>query len=239
MSKKKNRNFVIFTLRNSYDFNKGAYTDFRWVPSYYTREQLINRIAINKVYSKNEYILDNLSVNMAETSVSKEEVRNKLLDITTLRYKPLYFIAKVTNGELYRVDVDTLRPLINKKADEIIKDREARRNRYRATRRCESYRFRVDPVPNVHTYHCHRGSYYRHPQINKLLRQSSDVEYKEFIKGDERKENMPTWDDRPRHNDKSWKTSYKCRKQWQNHVRKHVSTSFYNRKAYNMEWEKE
>lgn len=239
MSKKKNKNYVLLVFRRSFDISKGAYTDFQWIPSYYTREQLIAKLALNKVYSKDEYILDNLSTNMAETSVNKEEIRDKLLDLKTFRYRPLYFIAKIVEGELYKVNIEPLVPLVNEKADELVQDREARRNRYKAFSRCETYRFRVDPVPNVHKYHCHRGSYYRRPQIGRLLRQSSEIEYKEFIKGDERKENMPTWDDRPRHNDKSWKTSYKCRKQWQKHVRKHVSTSYYNRKAYNMEWEEE
>lgn len=241
MSKKKNKNYVLLTLRRNYDFSKHEYVDFKWNPCYYTREQLISRLAISEIYNKEESILNNLSVDMSETSTDKKEIeiRNRLFDYKTWRYRELYFIAKVVGDEFQRVNVGSLVDSVNKKADEIKKLRNARGLRYRAERRCETYTFRYDPVPNVHKYHCHHGSWYRIPQLGRLMRQSEATEYKEFIKGDERKENLPTWDDRPRHNDKSWKTSYKVRKQWQKHVRKHVDTSYYDRKAYDMEWEQE
>ena len=241
MSKKKNKRYVLFTLERKYDIRLG-YGNFEWWPCYYTREQLISRIAVSKIYSSPEYsILDNLSDDMTEVSTKEIEieVKNKLFNYTRWTYNRLFFIATVDGDEIHKVDIETLMDSVNKKADKIKKLRDSRQAKRKALRKSETYTLRYDPVPNVHKYHCHRGSWYRIPQLGRLMRQSDDTEYKEFVKGDERKENLPSWDDRPRHNDKSWKTSYKCRKQWQKHVRKHVDTSYYDRKAYDMEWEQE
>lgn len=91
-----------------------------------------------------------------------------------------------------------------------------------------NYRFRYEPVPYVH--HHHFGNYYRLPQLGYMRRANCksrvndgldelniEYYYNKCISNKYHWKKMPEWDDKPRHLDRSWKTSYKCRHQWEKH----------------------
>lgn len=80
-----------------------------------------------------------------------------------------------------------------------------------------NYKFRQEPVP--FTGKKYRGKYYRIPKLHNLYKQTSDVEYKDFVRAKRNLNNLPNiyWDDAPlrsRANSKSWKDCSKKRKQW-------------------------
>ena len=81
--------------------------------------------------------------------------------------------------------------------------------------RLGQFEFRRGPVPNICHYRYHRGTYYRIPKLKnvKTANNSCDDETKIFEKSKYRTKNLPVWDDRVRHNNKSWKTQYKVKKQ--------------------------
>lgn len=85
----------------------------------------------------------------------------------------------------------------------------------------------------MHNYNnCHRGSCYIHPSTTKSRRNSiyKDDEHT-FI--DTKAKTLPTvWDEKPRHTDKSWKTSYKIKKQYMKHLDKHIDTMKVDRENY-------
>jgi hypothetical protein len=222
MANKHKKNYILYTLRKGswYDIDKAT----KWRPEYFYKEQLIRHIAIYEVYYANESIINNI-VNSME-NYTLEELCNADMK--------LYYIAKVIGtDEFTKVDINNLLPEIQTEIDKIYLEREQRIKRNTAYKKArESYEFRYDPVPFVHNYNSHHiGDYYRHPHINRIIHSAEYVECKEFRKSKERKENMPTWDDRPRHRDKSWKTSYKVKKQWMKHCRKHVETKSFDKRA--------
>jgi hypothetical protein len=222
MANKHRKNYILYTLR------KGSWIDtdksIKWRPEYLYRDQLIRHIALHEVYYKSESILNNL-VNSMENYTLEE-----LCNADT----KLYYICKlVGTEEIIKVDINTLLPEVMVEVDKIKLEKEQRlKNSLAYVKARDSYEFRYDPVPFVHNYNNHHiGDYYRHPHINRIIHSAEYVEYKEFRKGKERKENMPTWDDRPRHRDRSWKTSYKVEKQWMKHCRKHVETKNFDKRA--------
>ena len=76
----------------------------------------------------------------------------------------------------------------------------------------QTFRYRIDPVPNIRHGGGYRG-YIRHMKTTQELRQNADVEYEEFVRPKRRK--LPTcWDDIPRGLQRSWKKQSKKRKQW-------------------------
>ena len=100
MSSKQNKNYVLYKLSASYYWDRDK-KDYVWYCYPYTRDSLVVRCAqsIGGKYP----ILDNLSVNMKETTPPK-------YDLKDYRYAPLYFIARVDKeGNFYKVNIDALR----------------------------------------------------------------------------------------------------------------------------------
>ena len=217
-----NRNYVLFTLR------KGYYdSHFKWYPTWYTREELISRIARTTKSDGSNDILDNLSEDMSETECKFTYLKSnsRFLD-GYYDYKYIYYIARVKGNAIIRINISSIINEINEKIIIVNKNYEAKRRKYAHERKLKNiYEFRKDPVPGIHNYNnCHRGTFYRYPTTTKSIRDSvyEDEEYK-FI--DTKAKKLPNvYDDIVRHNDKCWKTSYKCRKQWQKHLKKHMDT---------------
>lgn len=198
------RKFIIASLQRRYD---GTY---HWVFTYYTRNELISRIA------RQPDILDHLSKDMSET-----ELKSKLV----------YYIGKIKNKSIIKIDLFKLVDDINLKIELVQKKRDIRRLKYSyKDRQRESYTFRRDPVPYIHNYNnCHRGSYYRIPQLRSQREYNSyndiDIEYQSYIRPKTKIQDLPKWsDDIVRHSDKSWKTSCKVKKQYMKHLDKHIDT---------------
>ncbi len=87
--------------------------------------------------------------------------------------------------------------------------------KYRWSKNYEQYKFRRGPVPGVGgRYHYRRT--FRRPKLIHNIRLITDPEYTEYT----RKTSILSlgeywWDDFPRSLDRCWKSSRKCRKQWQ------------------------
>ena len=229
----KKKKYVIVSFGRYYSYNNGGFKEYQWRATYYTKEQLINRLAINNVYSKpGTSIMDRRVSKLFDKNSISNEAKTLLSNVECDR---IYYIGYLRqDDDICNVSLDSMSAAIKEKETEVRKSLEARRKRAQANKRSESYTFRKDPVPR--TGICYHGyEYYRAPKIHRLMVQSSIPEYKDFRKGNERAENLPTWDDRVRHIDKSWKTSCKIRRQWQKHVRKHVDTINYNKRHFNVD----
>lgn len=91
---------------------------------------------------------------------------------------------------------------------------------YWPVRQIVTYRFRTEPVPGVKK---HRRSWfkcwYKTPRTTQERRWG--YAHKEYVRGRRYGYNLPeAWDDYPRSDTfdkKSWKKSFKCRKQWGKH----------------------
>lgn len=225
----KKLNYVFYTLTRNW--NDGS---FYWYATKYSRCGLIHRIALAEVYSVGNSILNNLSTDMSETTC-EIVVRKYGLD-----WNNKYFIAHIEKGVTKVVDVNSLMYEIIEEIDRINTVRAKKAAARNAERRMSNYEFRRGPVPHIHNYKgC--GKYYRHPATtntkrkNEFIFDDECVEYK-LSRSNYKINNLPTvYDDIVRHYDKSWKTSCKVRKQWQKHIRKHISTIYYNRKTYDIE----
>jgi hypothetical protein len=88
-------------------------------------------------------------------------------------------------------------------------------------RKQKQYHYRKEPVPGVYK-RGHFSTYYRLPKLGNVARQNS--EYAEFEKPKYRSVNLPVWDDRPRHLDRSWKSSCHIKRQYMKHKGKHKDT---------------
>ena len=225
------KNYIIFTLSRCMYFETGA--DYKWYKAYYTREQLIHKLAIN--YGNEQCILNNLSNDMSETSCERKLVKNKYAfgGYYIVEHK-LHFLAKIKNNSIVKLNINNIidevieeNVRLNKKAERRSKRLSAERNRYGI------YEFRKGPVSGIHNYKSwHRGTYYRHPKTTKSKRLNVvGYDCDEYgietavINVDTKIKGLPNvYDDLVRHNDKSWKTSCKVRKQWQKHLNRHVDT---------------
>jgi len=232
MSRK--RNYVLFKLSRRRYGDVGA--DYKWYPSYYSRGGLIHRIALT--YDKDYFILNNMSKDMSETECGTHWVGNKnIFGGGYFREDNLYFLAKIDGNALKTIKADDIIDEVIVEVTRLEIKKNKRSKAREAERRMEnSYEFRRDPVPNVHNYNnCHRGDTYRHPATTKTKRNNFYED--EYVKINSPKiRNLPNvYDDIIRHRDKSWKTSCKIKKQWQKHVRKHVGTLDYNKRAFDAE----
>ena len=85
-----------------------------------------------------------------------------------------------------------------------------RHGRYRSWwyhRNNRVFEFRCDPVPFIHKYHSHKGTYYRHMKTTQERRWSL-AEKDDGVRWRARRNfhNLPNaWDDWARHNEKNWK----------------------------------
>ena len=76
----------------------------------------------------------------------------------------------------------------------------------------DNYEYRKDPVPYTHKYR--GGPYQRGPRTAKIVRMYGNPEYKRFNRGSVTM--VPTWwDDRCRTVQRSWKSQFKFRHQWE------------------------
>lgn len=86
-----------------------------------------------------------------------------------------------------------------------------------------AYKFRQGPVPYSGRWHKY-GAYFRHPKLGMMRRFNCGhgrYGYDEedcFSVNKYKDQHLPCWDDRPRHIDRCWKTSFKIRKQWEKHI---------------------
>lgn len=74
----------------------------------------------------------------------------------------------------------------------------------------ETFRFRCDPVPHIHTYHWHHY-YGSHRWQNR--------KYANEIRPKRRIDTADLWDAPERHIDRCWKSSCKKRHQWEKHIK--------------------
>ena len=165
-----------------------------WRQRFCTKHELLSTLASGFDYSTG--ILNNLVQSPDEVS---GEYKSKK-----------YYLSKQTSNGTVKLNLTELLCELHPYIVNVQKQRErvaiARKQRHWEL---NNYTFRVDPVPNVHK--CN-GRYYRNVHRMSNIRKLTDAEYREFTKP---KDVEPIiWDDRPRFRSKSWKDSYKVRKQW-------------------------
>lgn len=202
MSHKRNKRYIVYNLVTRYRYKVGE-PRFMWAECKYTKHDLMMRIASSIVRGKS--ILDHLTTDLTDISGEYGYV------ITSINGTS---ISKETLAK----DVKPFVTYCREKRERKIKYWDY--NRKSGT----AYTFRCDPVPNVHKRHW--GSYYRIPKLHQVKKQNTvmEDEYKEFNSTKYDYKRLPVWDDRVRCINRSWKSSYKVRKQWQKHERKHVYT---------------
>lgn len=217
------RNYVIFSLSRFYGETKCS-----WKASYYTRSGLISRLALNESY-RGDHILDNLSVDMSETTL-KYKITNDKYFGTRVVDIPIYYIVKLEGNAVKRITKEDVIKEVTEEKERILERRAKAHERYLAKQRIEKYEFRRDPVPGVHKRKYHIGCYYRHPLTRRSIAESIYVD-EDYTFIDTKAKILPTtWDDLARHKDKSWKTSYKVRKPWMKNAKKHKDTVKFNKK---------
>ena len=239
MSHKTVKRYVLYTLKelNQYSYSEGEtivtyttpYIKFGWVPMYFTRERLVDYLAINKYYNiKDDVVLSNLSKDMSEVKPDYKIVRYKDYFSTNVRhikkYIYLYFIGYKTPNGISAVDVNSLETKVENKLKAITTKREMTSRKIEAERRAQQFKFRHGSVVNTGHSNWHRGTYYRVPKLKnvKTLNSSCEEETKQFVKAKYKVKNLPVWDDRVRHNDRSWKTNSKVKRQWMKHLNNHI-----------------
>lgn len=212
------KNYIVLTLEyqrdysihpeDAYKWYSHYYTEKAWRQTVYTRQSLIHRLAISRVYGYTNSIEDNLTV-----SLDTEQTVNS------------HYIAKISVNKVERVDLNSLENDINIEIDRIVKNIERRKKSRYSHYYVSEYTFRYDPVPNVHRSHYHRGSCYRHKKYHHILDEAFS-EYGDYCRKSKKElaRELSDWESRCRHKDKSWKTSYKCRKQWMKNQKKHIDT---------------
>ena len=217
MSHKRNKRYIVYTLVSRYNAKVGE-PKFMWAECKYTKHALMIRIASSII--RGESILDHLTTDLTDMSVEYESLDSNGNRFLTRKYIKKYIITSVTGMNISKESLaKDVKPFVTY----CRKKRERKTKYWNYNRKTgTAYTFRCDPVPNVHK--CHWGSYYRLPKLHQVRKQNSVMEedYKEFNSTKYGYKNLPTWDDRVRCINRSWKSSYKVRKQWQKHVRKHV-----------------
>ena len=85
-------------------------------------------------------------------------------------------------------------------------------------RRYPKHVFRRGPVPG--TGHRHHYHFYRSMNYGRIVRMVNHPDFKEYGRKKPYECMEQVWFDYPvRHYDRSWKSSYKCRKQWQKNLK--------------------
>lgn len=231
MSHKSNdKKYVLFQLKRA-DLYKER---FKWIPTYYNRRGLIHIIALGELGIRDK-IIKYLAHDMSATRCKYIWNDRDYIWSNSTSYIPIYYIGKIGKDGIKTVSINSLQSELDIEIKRIEKERKHRLKKLEARYKVERYVFRRGPVPNIHKRKHHRGSWYRIPQLGRTRRNAENVEYKEFIKASERYKNLPVYDDRTRHIDKSWKTSCKVRKQWEKHIKKHSDTIHYKKRVYDIE----
>lgn len=224
MSRSKKRRYIMYKLCELYKYNKtedtivtykSKYSEYGWVPTRYTREELINDIYYTGNRSE-ERFKKLLSTDMSE----------KLPELYgDCRCK--YAIAFEYSDGIKLIDYDTLEPDI--KAH--IKRIEDRNNKHykevAANKRIRSYTFRNGPVYYTGNSWRHACVWYRIPKLGNVKRNNciKEVELREFNNPKYSIKSLSVRDERKRYKDKSWKYSCKVRKQYMKHARRRVDVS--------------
>ena len=234
--KSNNRKYVLFQLKK-----KGINNEFKWVARYYSRRGLIHRIALGelgdlRIFSPIlKYLASDMSATECKYNWNNIGKDNYYRTICYREYIPIYYIGRLEKESIKPVSIYNMQTELKLEIERLEKERKHRLKKLEARYKVERYEFRRGPVPNIHKHTHHRGSSYRIPQLGRTRRNAENVEYKEFIKASERYKNLPIYDDRPRHTDKSWKTSCKVRKQWEKHIKKHSDTIKNEKRVYDIE----
>lgn len=211
------KNYILFKLRKWYD---SGVTE--WRPFYYTRERLIHEIA---TYPD---ILNHLSTDMSEKTVSYHVVENDSCVFGYyVSYNSMYYLAKVKQNRFIPLKKEDIEEEVETERKRLEEKGKRRQRRIDARWTIPDYEYRKDPVPFVHNRNNrHSGCYYRHPATTQTKRNAVyiDEEYDLKFVNKKAKQLPNIWDDKIRHLDKSWKTSYKVKKQWMKHKNNHKDT---------------
>lgn len=207
------KNYMI--IRLGYDWIRKVYT---WRTEYMTREMFIHRIAINLTYAKDDSILAKRLSGFSNVELDMIMTRDLGYDY----HKSGYILVTKVKDVICEVDIDSMATEIENERLRILEHRAKVKAKYAAENRSQHSEFRRGPV--AYTSHVKFSKYFRNPRLGRVKRQGSIVEYKEFMTPDMGYKNLPCWDDRKRHNDRSWKSSYKVKKQWMKHQNRHIST---------------
>lgn len=231
------KNYVVYSLGalNSYSrysegvipAGKGCHGDFGWFPSYYTKDTLARSIAYQIVtWGKSEFLeksVDNICAISPRRII--RQIDYGFLGIRSITdYEHRYFLGKVVKDEVVKLNVHELYEDVQRYIERITerRNKEEKKRKYKA--RSQAYKFREGSVPHISHYKWHNGCYYRKPKLGMVKKLNSDVDTAEFASAKYRTKNLPVWDDRVRHLDRSWKTSCRVKKQWMKHLSSHVDT---------------
>lgn len=225
-SRNKKKIYALYSLESTDSWYYSYSINWKWRKVLLTREELINKLAVCSGGKRG--ILEHLVDDMSKKSGERVEAYVGFTGDKVYHDIPNYYIAKIVNGEFVKADISSMMNEIEERRKVLDKKRESRVERYEYEKKQKNcYEFRNGSVPNIGHKKWHLGDYYRHPKTAKSQRNAYDYELEEYTgKGwDAKAKNLPTlYDDIARHRDKSWKTSYKVRKQWEKHCRKHVDT---------------
>jgi hypothetical protein len=192
-------------------------------PIEYTRNQFVTFLAKHQTDSK-DIRKNTVLVKLTHRDRTIDYLYDYIKDTKRLSYEPLsYMITDGNHNELHYEDiVEQFEKDILQAYKKIKKQNEQmlRRAAYRKKQR--QYYFRKGSVPFVTHHKWHFAGYYRSPQIHNAV--VNNAEYKEYSAPKYRRKNMPVWDDRPRHIDRSWKNQNKLKKQYMKHKDKHKDT---------------
>lgn len=225
---KERKNYILFKYCRYY--NEVSYS---WKKEYFTRKGLVHELAIAEMY-RDDSIIRNLVDELVDYAIDYKVIKSSSAFLGWYyRDIPRYYIGKENSGTVRRLDVSEIIEEVTEEIDRYRAIKEKRQAKYRAEKRLlECYTFRKDPVPGVHGYRSHRGSWYRHPGTTTSKRLEYYVD-EEYTFRDSKIRNLPNvYDDLYRHNDKSWKTSYKVRKQWEKHQVKHRDRAYFDKRQY-------
>lgn len=231
--RKRDKCYVLYTMTYWHDYNFG----YGWRPTYYSREMLVHEIAKREFYPHMTSILDNLSKDMSETrSPSTWVESNYYFGKYTEIIGSLFYIGRWEGNAFFHIAPECLEREIAEEIARLCRKHVQQEKWMDFYLRQRQFDFRQGPVPG--TGKCRRRHYrcfYHNPVVGKSARLTSDPEYKEFetFKDKQRYLTWKGWDCKvPRHRDKSWKTSFKVKKQWQKHKNRHKYYAPANKHEY-------
>jgi hypothetical protein len=202
------------------------YNKFLWGVEKCTKNELITKLARSQ---KGE--VQNDSYNNIILDSMHDNFDLPLIDVdSTYSYRVQAYIIESPSGKI--IMPEDIFSTVYDKYVELNKDKIKHISR---SQPAPKYSFRNEPVPYVHKYHYHFHNYYRSLHLGRARKQQSIPEYAEYVNTSYKYKNLPQWDDRPRHLDRSWKTSYKIEKQWMKHCKKHIETDRFNKRTYSID----
>lgn len=221
------KNYVLFKLVIS----GFIYEKREWVKQYYTREQLIDYI-VSFIRYRGDNILDRLAPDMSE----KTTYEHKYYD------KTLYFIGRQTMKKREKViveaDINKLRKDVEIRLDKRDKKEEQKLKERQAYERNLQSEFRKEPVSDLCYYrfsarHVH---YYKNRRMHIMDKLTADeLESMDTSSPKNKHKNKELYLDcysyRMSYRDRNWKTSFKFKKQWDKHNKKHEDYIRHNKRS--------